>query len=398
MRILKVSDVIQSENGRARRGSRIAALAAAVLAAGLAASCSKTEAAGKAADRRVPVTVAQAQKKTVPLEVRTFGAVRASATVTIKPEITGIVQTVHVLKGQAVHKGDLLFSIDPRPFDAALKQAQGNLARDVAQAHEAQLEAQRDEELFKKGISSASDHDKLIAAADALNAAVQADQAAVENAQLQLEHCSIRSPLDGRAGSLCIDQGNLAKVNDEMMAIINQISPVDVFFSITQSDLPALRQYMANGKLKVLATIPEQAQVEEGELTFIDNTVDRTTGTIMVGASFPNTQERLWPGQYVDVALTLAQQDDQVVVPARAVQTGQNGKYVLVVSADRSAQVRLVKVGQLLGLDVVVTDGLKGDETVVTDGHLRLTDGVKVEIKAPTDGQAASQPAQETAA
>lgn len=374
-------------------------LSATVLAAmaSLLAGCTKSEAAnGKAAAARrpVPVTVAQAQKKTVPLEIRTFGAVQASASVAVKAEVNGVLQTMHVRKGQAVKKGDPLFQIDPRSYDAALKGAQANLARDSAQARQATAEAARDEELFKKGIASAADHDRSQATAEALAAAVNADEAAVENARLQLERCSIRSPIDGRAGSLLCDQGNLVKASDMTLVLINQISPVDVFFSITQGDLPALRQYMAKDKLQVVATLPGEEQPEKGELTFIDNTVDKSTGTIIVGASFPNAAERLWPGQYVDVTLTLAQQHGLVVVPARAVQTGQNGKYVFVITGERSAVMRPVTVGAITDLDVVVTDGLAGEETVVTDGQLRLTNGAKVEPKSPADaGGKQPQPA-----
>ncbi len=359
----------------------------------LLSACSKDQAAGGkggapgGAKPPVPVTVGQAVRETVPLEIETFGAVQAAATVQVKSEVGGLLET-HIHKGQAVRKGDLLFTIDQQPFEASLKQAQANLARDKAQGVDSAADANRTEELFKKGIASPSDRDKAISASDALAAAVKADEAAVENAQIQLNYCSIRSPIDGRVSTTCCDNGNLVKANDQELTSINQISPADVLFSITQDDLPTVRQYMAAGKIAVSATIPGQKQSEEGELTYIDNSVDKTTGTILVGASFPNTDEHLWPGQYVRVRIVLAQQKDKVVVPSRAVQVGQNGKYVFVISPDRVASLKTVKTGQLIGSEIVISDGLQGDETVVTDGHLRITVGDKVVFQ-----NAASQPA-----
>ena len=330
----------------------------------------------------------------MPVELRTFGTAATSSSVAVKAQVDEVVKTVHFHKGQKVSKGDLLFTIDPRPFEAALKQAQANLARDAAQANNAKADAARVEELSRKGVAAPSEHDKSRAEADALAAGVQADEAAVENARLVLEHCYIRSAIDGRAGDVFVTEGNLVKANDVTLAVINQISPIDVFFSVPQDDLPIVKRYMAQGEMKVLATIPgEEADTEEGELAFLDNAVDKTTGTVMLGATFGNSRERLWPGQYVQVKLTLTVQEDAVVVPARAVQTGQNGKYVYVIREGGTAELCPVSVDRAVGEEAVIRSGLQPGQRVVTDGQLRLVQGARVEVKADSGAAVSSQPA-----
>jgi multidrug efflux system membrane fusion protein len=286
----------------------------------------------------------------------------------------------------------VLFTIDPRPFDAALKQAKATLARDKYLAENATIEVVREANLLEKKVSSQSDYDKRKSDADAAAALVEADEAAVENARLQLEYCTITSPLTGRTGDILVDQGNLMKANDAAMVSIEQVRPIRVSFSIPQGDLPAVKKAMSTGKLEVRAILPkEEPRPEAGELTFVDNNVNSTTGMIQLQASFPNENERLWPGLYVNVSLVLAVDRNAVVVPAKAVQTGQKGRYVYVVKADNTTEYRAVTVRRSSNVDAIIDTGLAKDETVVTDGHLRVTDGTKVEIKTGLGGAATSQ-------
>jgi multidrug efflux system membrane fusion protein len=214
----------------------------------------------------------------------------------------------------------------------------------------------------------------------------------VENAELQLKDCSIRSPVDGRVGNLLVDEGNLVKANDVVLVIINQIHPIEVSFCVPQSDLPGIRRYMARGKLAVRALVPkEESDGEDGELTFVDNAVEKGTGTVQLRATFQNPRERLWPGLYVQVILTLAVQDDAIVAASRAIQTGRDGKYVFVVKSDGTVEMRGVKVSRAVGRETVVDEGLQAGERVVTDGHLRLIDGTKVEVQGEAKTQPASQ-------
>ncbi len=357
---------------------------AVVLTVGLAsilASCSKEADKPKGDDKGVPISATQAVTRDVPINISTFGSVEPYATVSVRAEVNGTLDTVHFRKGQDVKKGDLLFTIDPRPFQAALEQAQANLARDVVQADNARKEAARTAELLEKKIASVTDRDKTQADAEALAASVRADQAAVETAKLQVEHCAIRCPIDGRTGDLLIDQGNIVKVADVPLVTVNQIHPSDVLFALPQADLPAVQKYMAAGKLTVAVTIPkEEDRPETGEVTFIDNAIDKTTGTIRLRATLPNTNNRLWPGQYINIGMTLTTIRNAVVVPSRAVQTGRDGKYVYVVKADKTVEVRPVSLRNVIGAEAILDSGVAADEVVVTDGHVRLRPGAKVQI------------------
>jgi multidrug efflux system membrane fusion protein len=215
-------------------------------------------------------------------------------------------------------------------------------------------------------------------------ATIQADRAAVERVRLQLEYSTIRSPIDGRTGSLMVHEGNLVKANDKdsVLVVINQLTPIYVTFAVPEQELPAVQRHLAAGQLSVEAAIPQSAEPpEQGVLSFVDNTVDRATGTIRLKATFANPDRRLWPGQFVNVVLTLAAQPDAIVVPSQAVQTGQNGTYVYVVRADRTAEVRPVVVARQREGEAVIQQGLQPGETVVTDGQLRLTSGSQVEVK-----------------
>jgi membrane fusion protein, multidrug efflux system len=358
----------------------------------------------------VPVVVAPVLQKTVPLQIRTIGAVEAYSTVSIKAQVGGTLTGVFFKEGQDVKKGALLFTIDSRPFEedlrrteansakdvAQVKQAQANLVRDMAQLKNAQVEARRFADLIKQGIATQHDYDQATTNVEALRAAVgadkaavenaeaavRADKAAVENAKLSLAYCSIRSPVDGRTGSLMVNQGNLIKANDVPLVVINQISPIYVNIPIPERDLSQIKKYMSAGKLAVEAVIPSDGEKSEtGFVSFVDNAVDRSTGTIRLKATFANQERRLWPGQFVQVVLTLAMQQNATVVPAQAVQAGQSGQYVFVVKPDLSVEVRSVAVGATLNGETVVQKGVQPGEKVVTDGQLRLVPGAKVEVK-----------------
>lgn len=329
-----------------------------------------------------PVTVATVVQKDVPVQLRAIGNVEAYSTVSVKSRVAGQLIGVNFKEGQEVKKGELIFLIDPRPFQAALQQAQANLSKDIAQMKKAEADARRYADLFKRGVVSAQDYDQNRTNFEAMKATVKADEAAVENAKVQLGYCYIYSPIDGRIGKLMVNQGNMVKDNDTVLVVINQTKPIYVDFSVPQQELPEIKKYMAVEKLKVEAIIPSDSDHRAiGELTFVNNQVDTNTGTILLKGLFPNQDEALWPGQFVNVVLTLTTQPKAVVVPSAAVQTGQQGKYVFVVKPDLTVESRPVTLGNDLGREVVIAEGLKPGEMVVTEGQLRLAPGVKVEIK-----------------
>jgi len=353
------------------------------LAAGLLlASCGSEHAAAPAAPT-VPVTVAQVAEKSVPLNIEAIGSVLAYRTVSLEPRVTGQLVGVHFREGQDVKKGALLFSIDPAPFRAALDQALGKLAHDKAQAANSALSAQRGERLFAEKVISREQFDQAQATAAADQAAVRTDEATAEYERLQLSYCSVYSPVDGRTGSLLLHPGNQVKANDvPVLVVINQVTPVFVAYAIPERYLPAVKKYMAKGSLPVEAVIPDDPQHPElGTLTFVDNAVDRATGTIQLKATFPNRNRRLWPGQFVNTIVRLSEQTNAIVVPSQAIETGQKGTFVYVMKADKTAEIRPVTVERNAGGDAVVSSGLRAGETVVTDGHLRLIPGSRISIK-----------------
>lgn len=331
----------------------------------------------------VPVMVATAAQKTVPVEVRAIGNVEAYSTVTVKSQVEGEIEQVHFKEGQDVSKGDLLFSIDPRPFQAQLDQAEANLARDQAQAKNAVSQAGRYESLYKAGIVSKDQYDQFQTSAEALQAAVRADQAAVETAKLNLNYCSIRSPIDGRTGDVLVHAGNVVKSNDTSLLVINQVRPVYVSFSVPEQYLPEIKKHMTGRRLRVLALFSEQnSKPAEGLLSFVNNTVDSTTGTILLKGTFSNADRRLWPGQFVNVALRLTAHENATVIPNQAVQTGEKGEYVYVVKSDKTAEYRPVQTGTSFEGETVVEKGIHPGETVVTDGQLGLYPGAKTQEKS----------------
>ena len=350
----------------------------------VAAGCSNKEAVQAAKPMAAaPVRVATVASRTMPVELQAIGNVEAISTVSIKAQISGQLLRVHFKEGDFVKKGQLLFTIDRAPFEAALRQAEGTLAKDEAQALNSKLDAERYQGLGKQGVVSKQQVDAAGAAANAMAATVAADKAAVETAKINLEYTSIYSPINGRTGSVGVKEGNLVKANDvPILVTINQIEPIYVSFSIPEQQLAELKQYSNTKSLKVDAAPQGSTQHFQGRLTFIDNSVDLTTGTIKLKATFDNAAHALWPGQFADVNLTLKSQPNAVVVPTAALQTSQNGTYVYLVEQDLTARQQPVKVGWNVGEDTVIASGLQPGQRVVTDGQLRLTPGAKVDIKS----------------
>jgi multidrug efflux system membrane fusion protein len=349
-------------------------------------SCSSKTAAN-APDLAVPVSVAKAIQKTVPIELSSISTGEAYSTVSIKGQVNAVLKEVHFKQGDFVKKGDLLFTLDARPFQASLAQAQANLDRDKAQADLTVVQAERYKKLFDEGVAPKEQYDQMKANAAAQQGSVHADEAAVESAKLQLQYCAIYSPVDGRTGALQVYPGNLVKENDvPVLVVINQIAPLYEDFSVPEQYLGVIKKYMAGGRLQIQATPYGDTTAEVGYLTFVDNTVDNTTGTIKLKGTFANTDHRLWPGQFSTVALRLAEDENATVVPTQAVQTGQSGDFVFVIDSDQRAESRPVKVARTIGAEAVISKGIAPGETVVTDGQLRLIPGVKVQIKTAAAG------------
>jgi len=332
----------------------------------------------------VPVTIGAVTQETIPVEVRVIGNVEAYSTVTVKAQIDGEVNRVYFQEGQDVKAGDLLFTIDSRPFEARLKQAEATQARDAVQTRNAQAQADRYAKLFQAGIASKDQFDQFQTNADALEAAVRADKAALDNAKLDLGYCTVRSPIDGRTGSLMVHPGNIVKGNDTSLVVINQVTPAYVDFSVPEQYLAEVKRYRARGNLRVRAIIPQDEQrPADGVLSFVNNSVDATTGTILLKGTFANPDRRLWPGQFVNVVLTLTSRPNAVVVPSQAVQTGQAGHYVFLVKPDFTVSMVPVVAGGTFGGVTVIEKGLEPGGKVVTDGQLMLFPGAKVQVKNP---------------
>ena len=331
----------------------------------------------------VPVLVAKAIRKTVAEQLHAIGRVEAYSTVQVKAQINGQVMQVHFKEGQDVGKGDLLFTIDPRPFQAALNQAEADLNRDKAQKIQLGNDFSRYETLLKEGVGSRQQYDEAKSKYEAIAATVAADEANVQTARLNLEYTSITSPIDGRTGNLILHEGNLVKANaDTAMVVINQVRPVYVDFALPEQNLATVRSSMSAHPLGVDVVAPgDKKTIVRGKLSFVDNTVDPTTGTIQLKGLFDNQDKELWPGQFVDTYLTLSERPNAVLVPSQAVQTGADGSYVFVVGPKMKADMRRVAVGDTIEGDTVIESGLKSGETVVTDGQLRLIPGGKVMIK-----------------
>jgi multidrug efflux system membrane fusion protein len=387
----------------------------------------------------VPVGVGTVADRAVPLQVLAVGTVQAYTTVGVKSQVAGQILTVHFKEGDEVKRGDLLFTIDPRPLQAAVRQAeanvakdraqlrqaeaargqrqaeitqaQANLERDLAQLENARVQEQRYRELVRKELVAREQYDQIRTALAAGEATVAADRAALENARaatraadamidnaraaisageamvetarLQLGYTSIRAPMDGRTGNLLVQAGNVVKTGeDSPLVVIAQVRPIYVSLGVPERELDAIKTYRAKGTVKVEAMLDGGRKTVVGAVTFMNNTVDPTTGTIQLKATFPNADNALWPGQFVDVAVTLAT-EQALVVPTQAVQTGQKGTYVFVVKADSTVEARPVKVGRRLAREVTIAEGLRAGERIVTDGQLRLVPGARVDVKPP---------------
>src|SRR5581483_1850963 len=383
---------------------RRSVLAGLLCAAALSAACSRGEAEaqrpggagggrGSAQNAVVPVTVAPVVQKSMPITIQGIGTVIAASTVAVHAQITGEMTSVQFKEGEDVKEGQVLVTLDRRPLEAALNQAEAQLAKDQAQAVNAHAQASRYQDLLKRGIATKEQVDAIVTQAASLDATIESDKAAIDNAKVQLQYATIRAPMTGRTGLLQVHPGNLVRAGDtQPIVTINKITPVYVSFSIPEAQLPALKRYVAqSGTLPVTAKPPtDEGQPSVGRLNFIDNAVDPATGTIKIKGTFPNDDRRLWPGQFVNATVTLTQDPNAIVVPAAAVQNGQSGQYVYVVKPDKTAERRPVIMARTAGDRLVIQSGVKGGETVVTDGFLRLVPGSRVSIKGTDAPKATS--------
>jgi membrane fusion protein, multidrug efflux system len=331
----------------------------------------------------VPVRVATVMVKPTPVEFDTIGSVQTIASVALKSRLDAVIDKVLVRDGQFVKAGDVLFQLDSRAAQAQLDQAAAALARDQAQLQNAQRNIERDKPLLSKDFVSHQQFDTDSATGAALEATVQADRAMLENAKVLLSYYTIIAPIDGRVGLIAIKQGNSIKSNDVPLATVNQIQPIYVSFNLPQTNLPDLRAAMAQGPVSVRVLPPgDKGAPVDGQITFFDNAIDATSGTINVRASFTNDEQRLWPGQFVNVGVVVRMDANALVVPPAAVQVGQNGTYVFVIKDDNSAETRPVTVDRTVAGQAVISAGLAVGEKVVIDGQLRLSDGTRVQIVA----------------
>ena len=344
----------------------------------------KSAAKGKGAPA-IPVTVARVQQQTIPVRLHAIGNVEPYSTVALKARVGGQILEVNFREGQPVKKGEVLFRIDPRPFEAALRQAEANALRDRAARDQARSQEKRYQELLDKNFISKEAYAQIRTNAATAEATAKASQAALENARLALEYCTIRSPLEGYVGRVLLQAGNIVRADDtNPLVVINQVRPIYVNFGIPEQFLPEVRKHMAGGPLAAEVQPPDPQQAApRGTLVFVDNAVDPSTGTIRLRAQFDNTESALWPGQFVNVSLRLYEQVDAIVIPATAVQTGPEGQYVYVVGEDMTADVRRVTVQRTEGERAIVAKGLAKDERVVTRGQLRLGPKVRVQIAKP---------------
>lgn len=331
----------------------------------------------------VPVTVAEARKADVPVEIRAIGNVEPLQSVAIRAQVGGELVEVSFQEGQEVVHGQVMFRIDPRPYEAALAQAQANLERDRSLEQNAEQDARRYEELVRKDYVTKEQYGRVKSGAAAYKATLQADEAAIERAELDLEYCTIKAPMTGRSGSLMFKRGTIVKANDSApLVVIHQIRPILVKFAVPAQNLTDIRKFSGRGSLSVTAyPARDRDSPLTGKVIFVDNAVDTSTNTIVLKARFENESSLLWPGQFLDVVLELEVLRQVTVVPGEAIQSGQRGTTVFVVKPDRTVEIRPVKVGQSADGDVVIEEGVRADESVVTDGQLRLVPGAKVEIK-----------------
>jgi membrane fusion protein, multidrug efflux system len=333
----------------------------------------------------VSVTVAAAAQESVPIRVQAIGNVEPYLTVAVKARVDGQIVAVNFREGEELHKGDVLFRIDPRPYEAALRQAQANALRDRAARDQARSQERRYQDLLDKNFVSKEAYAQIRTNAETAEATGKASEAGLENARLNLEYCTIRSPLDGYVGKVLLQAGNLVKANDvNPLVVINQVRPVYVNFAVPEQKLPEIRKYQTLAPLRVEVIAPDRTAAPiVGQLVFIDNAVDPSTGTIRLRAQFDNQDAALWPGQFVNVNLRLYEQPEAIVIPSQAVQSGPQGQYVYVVGDDLVAEVRPIAVQEIDGDRAIVAKGLSRGERVVTRGQLRLGPKTRVQIGKP---------------
>jgi multidrug efflux system membrane fusion protein len=333
----------------------------------------------------IPVSVVTVVQQTVPFQLQAIGNVEAFSSVSVKARVDGQIVEVNFKEGQEVRRNSVLFKIDPRPYEAAMRQAEANFLRDTAQKDQARSQERRYQELLEKNFVSKEAYAQIRTNAETAAAVAQSSKAALDNAVLNLEYCTIRSPIDGFTGKIQIQMGNLVKANDtNPLVILNQVHPIYVSFAVPEQTLSPIRRYMAAGPLTVEAGPPSSAKAAaSGKLIFVDNAVDATTGTIKLRAQFVNQDNALWPGQFVNVSVQLFEQADAIVIPSQAVQTGPEGQYVYVVDQNMLADVRKITVQRAEGERTIVASGLAKGEQVVTHGQLRLGPKTKVQIGKP---------------
>jgi multidrug efflux system membrane fusion protein len=371
-------------------GAALAALAAGGIGAYFSIDSRAREAAkaGKKGPPAVPVTVAAVQQETVPVRLNAIGNVEPYSSVAVRARVDGQIVEVRLREGEQVKKGDVLFRIDARPFEAALRQAEANALRDAAARDQARSQERRYQELLDKNFVSKEAYAQIRTNAQTAEAVAKASEAALESARLNLEYTTIRSPLEGYVGKVLLQAGNLVRANDaNALVVINQVRPIYVNFALPEQNLPGVRKHMASGPLAAEVVPPEgQVAQAQGRLVFVDNAVDPSTGTIRMRAQFANGDAALWPGQFVNVSLRLYEQKDALLIPAQAVQTGPEGQYVYVVGEGMLAEVRPVRVERTEGERAVVASGLSKGERVVTRGQLRLGPKTRVQIGKPGAG------------
>ena len=360
-----------------------ASLASAACSGGEAVSSTPPSGRGGGQNPPVPVTAAAVEDKAVPFDVNAIGTVIAASTVAVRAQITGELMSVNFKEGDEVKEGQVLFTLDKRPFEAALLQSEAQLQKDLAQLANAKAQSVRYQDLQQRGIATREQVDQMTTQAASLDATVAADRANIQSARVQLDYATIEAPISGRTGLLQVHKGNLVRANDTAPIVsINRITPVYVTFAIPESMLPQFKRYMAIGTIRVEArALNDTGPASIGKIDFIDIAVDSTTGTIKVKGTFPNEDRRLTPGQFVNVTVTLTTDAHATVVPTAAVQSGQQGTYVYVIKSDNTVELRPVTIARTHGDDSLVSTGLKPGETIVTDGQLRLVPGSRVSVK-----------------
>ncbi len=356
------------------------------------------KAAGPKAARPVPVAVATAVKKTVPVTIQAVGNVESMASVAVKTQVGGLIMEQYVADGQDVAEGDKLFLIDPRPFVLAVTEAEAKIERDHALLQKAEEDLERYARLKEKDVIAKESYDHTLAQARTLRGTIKVSEAERDRARLDLEYAHVRSPIDGRVGAILLHKGNVIKANDDrVLVVINRIRPIYVSFSVPERHLPEIMARMKTGPVTVTAQVDGEATTETGVLSALNNTVDTTTGSIRLKASFTNADAALWPGQFVRVTVALDQRQG-VVVPTPAVQEGLHGPYLYVVKPDNTVESRDIKVYGVVAGETVLDEGVADGETVVTDGQLRLKPGAAVEAKGASGGEAGRNKAPEPGA